>query len=364
MTSIALVLWVFLVVRVLIAVVNLLTRQWLLHGDVQGNFKVSVLIPARNEAHNIQYLLDGLLKQNYRFWEAIVYDDLSEDNTADIVLSYQKKDARIRLMQGTELPPGWLGKNYACHRLGNLAGGDYLLFLDADVRLEETLITDALAHMQKHRLELLSVFPQQIMLSTGEKVSVPIMNWALVSLLPLILTRVSANPALAAANGQHMLFRAATYKQLQVHAYFKQQAVEDISIARYMKQQKMRIHTLISNGQIKCRMYGGLNEAIDGFSKNVLAFFGNSVPAAILFMIATSLGIVAVYLAMGAIAAIAYLSASLLLRMLVAFVSKQNMLINVISAPIQQLVFCIMVIKAVYRRFKRKNKWKGRIISV
>lgn len=363
MTILAFAILGFLGVRLLVATVNLLTRQWLPTGNACSNAKVSVLIPARNEAHNIRHLLDGLLAQDYQSWEAIVYDDLSEDNTADIVLSHQQKDARIRLVRGTGLPPGWLGKNFACHQLAKHATGEYLLFIDADVRLGKTLINDAVAHFEKHELELLSIFPQQIMVSWGEKVSIPIMNWVLVSLLPLILTRISANPAFAAANGQHMLFKAATYRPMQFHERFKNHAVEDISIAKYMKHHKLRTHTLLSNGQIKCRMYGSLKEAIGGFSKNVLAFFGNSILLSILMLLITTLGIIPVYLALGTTATLAYLAASLLLRALVAFISKQNVLINTILAPVQQIVFCIMIIKAIYNRHTRKNTWKGRVIN-
>ncbi len=362
MTFLAFAIWVFMGTRLLIATVNLLTRQWLPGGNVTGNAKVSVLIPARNEAHNIQHLLEGLIKQNHQLWEAIVYDDQSEDGTADIVLSYQKKDARIRLVRGTALPQGWLGKNHACHQLAQHAKGEYLLFIDADVRLEKTLIHDAVAYFEKHKLELLSIFPQQIMVSRGEKVSVPIMNWVLVSLLPLILTRVSTMPAFAAANGQHMLFKKATYKQMQFHERFKKHAVEDIAIARYMKHQKLRIQTLLSNGQIQCRMYGGLKEAINGFSKNVLAFFGNSVPTSMIILMITTLGFIPVYLAFGLIATLAYLAASFLLRALVAFASRQSILDTIITAPVQQIVFCIMITKAIYKKYKRKNTWKGRII--
>ncbi len=363
MIHLAIAIWIFLVIRLLIAMVNIITRQWLQSHNASGSAKVSVLIPARNEAHNIRHLLDGLLSQDYELWEAIVYDDQSEDDTAHIVLSYQTRDARIRLVRGTELPPGWLGKNFACHQLAKHASGEYLLFIDADVRLESTLMHDAVAHFEKHKLELLSIFPQQIMVSWGEKVSVPIMNWVLVSLLPLILTRVSSNPAFAAANGQHMLFKKTTYRQMQLHERFKKHAVEDISIAKYLKHQKLRTHTLLSNGQIKCRMYGSLKEAIGGFSKNVLAFFGNSIPLSILMLLITSLGVIPVYLALGTTATLAYLAASLLLRALVAFISKQSVLINTILAPVLQIVFCFMIIKAIYNRHTRKNIWKGRIIN-
>ncbi len=358
----AMAIWVFLLARLLIALANLLMRQWLTAGQVITNVKVSILIPARNEAENIGKLLDGVISQNYCFWEALVYDDLSTDDTAAIVQSYQNKDKRIRLIENRELPPGWMGKNHACHRLALQAKGEVLLFLDADVQLEDDLLNDSLAHMQKTRLDLLSIFPQQIMKSIGERISVPIMNWVLVSLLPLILTRKSRWPSLAAANGQHMLFRAEVYRKHLFHEQFKHRAVEDIAIARHMKMNNLRIQTLLSNGQIKCRMYHSLAGALQGFSKNVLAFFGNNVLISITIMLVTTLGFVPILLSMGPVYLILYLIAVLMLRGIVALASKQSIWQNMVTAPIQQIVFVMMVVLAIYKRKIKRNTWKGRII--
>lgn len=357
-------IWVFLLVRLLIAVTNLLTRQWLRDGRSIQRAGVSILIPARNEAHNIGNLLQNIIDQDYSFLEVLVYDDLSTDDTASLVRSFHKKDKRIRLIQGKALPPAWLGKNYACHQLVLQAKGQYFLFLDADVRLEKSLLNNSLAHMQKSKLDLLSIFPQQLMKSVGEKVSVPVMNWVLLSLLPLVLTVKSHIPAFAAANGQHMLFRGSVYRKYMFHKQCKNKAVEDIAIARFMKQKKLRIHTILSNGQIKCRMYSSLNEALQGFSKNVLAFFGNNIPIAILIVLITTFGAIPVYLAFGRWVLLAYFAVALLIRLLTAFLSKQNIWQSVMAAPLQQLIFCVMVVLAIIKRIKRKNTWKGRVINI
>ena len=273
-------------------------------------------------------------------------------------------DDRIRLISGTDLPFGWLGKNHACHQLSKRASGDLFLFLDADVMLGPTLIGDAVAHVERHRLDLLSIFPQQVVKTWGEKISVPIMNWVLVSLLPLILTRSSRLPAFAAANGQHMLFKGVVYKQYFYHERFKNKAVEDIAIARYMKEQNLRIHTLLGNKQIKCRMYGGLQEALQGFSKNVLAFFGNNTLLALAIVVITGLGFIPVWVAMGPMAVLGYLLAALLLRLLVSIASKQPVIENLLTAPFQQIIFTFMVAKAIYNRSKKRNSWKGRTINI
>ncbi len=363
MLFLAMAIWVFLIVRLLIAAVNLLSRQWLRKTMAYGTSKISILIPARNEASNITQLLNSIICQDYPHWEALVYDDMSEDDTAKVVRSFQKHDSRIRLIKGKELPKGWLGKNHACHQLALQATGKYLLFLDADVALEQSLLNNSLAHLQKHRLDLLSIFPQQIMNSWGERFSVPAMNWVLVSLLPLVLTRKSRLPALAAANGQHMLFKGNVYRKYSFHKHFRDKAVEDIAIAKYMKQKALKIQTLLSGGQIKCRMYTSLKEALQGFSKNVLAFFGNNTAIAIIIMLVTTLGVFPVYLAMGLNITLLYLFCIILIRIIVAFASRQNVLFTIITAPVQQIVFCMMVIGAIHKRLKRKNVWKGRIIN-
>ncbi len=276
MVFLAVAIVAFTLLRLTIAASNLLMQQWLKTGHPEANAKISVLIPARNEEQNIEALLGSIIAQDYNHWEAIIYDDLSDDRTAEIVRNYVRKDPRIRLIHGKELPGGWLGKNHACHQLAHHAKGDCLLFVDADVLMHKTLLGDSLAHFQRHRLALLSIFPRQIMRSIGERLSVPLMNWILVSLLPLILTRTSSSPALAAANGQFMLFDAKTYKQNLFHQRFKDMAAEDIAIARQMKRNGLRIQTVLGRGQVQCRMYRSLNEAVQGFAKNVIAFFGSN----------------------------------------------------------------------------------------
>ena len=356
---------VFTMIRLLVAVFNMLTRQWLRPGTPgSGQPLVSVLIPARNEAHQIGRLLEDILAQEHPHWEAIVYNDLSEDDTETVVRHYMEKDQRIRLISGEALPPGWLGKNHGCHQLAAEARGKFLLFLDADVRLGKTALGDALAHREKFRLDLLSVFPRQRMKSFGEKISVPLMNWVLLSLLPLILTRKSSLPSLAAANGQFMLFDAAVYKRHFFHQQFRKKPAEDIAIAREMKKNRLRIHTILGGRQIECRMYPSLTEAMGGFSKNVIDYFGSSFAMAILFTLLTTFGFIPVYLAWGSVAAAGLLFMTLAIRGITAGVSRQQVIMNIWTAPLQQAIFASTVVLAIYRTIRKTNTWKGRSVNI
>lgn len=383
----AIVIAAFIGLRLLVAMFNLISRPWLQSDDsltdvaaepshennttkpgtLPDHQGVSVLIPARNEAMNIGNLLESLSllhpPSDPTICEVIVYDDMSEDSTAAIVNGWCAKDSRFKLLRGSTLPAGWLGKNHACHQLASEAKGQYLLFLDADVGVKKGLIRMALAHIKKHHLALLSIFPQQVMKSIGERITVPLMNWILVSFLPLVLTRASSWPSFAAANGQFMLFDATIYRRHQFHEAVKHHKVEDILIFRMMKQKGMKVQTLLSNGLIWCRMYSGFQDAVHGFSKNVFEFFGGSKVGGLAFALITSFGFIPVWMVWGYPGVLLYFAAALMLRLLVALSSRQSLLYTVILAPLQQLAFLVVISVALYNTFRKKTRWKGRLVD-
>jgi glycosyltransferase involved in cell wall biosynthesis len=361
MLVISYIILAFLVLRLLIALTNLITGRWLSSGQYSGSRFISILIPARNESENIGKLLDNIISQDYTNYEVIVYDDMSEDDTLDIVKGYSLKDRRIRYIGGRELPEGWLGKNYACHSLSLKARGSYFLFIDADVKIEKGLIGSSLRYFDKERLALLSIFPQQEMVTAGEKLTVPLMNWILVSMLPLILVEHSSRTSLSAANGQFMLFDAGIYRKHRWHENARSHKVEDIEIVKLIKREGYRVITLLSNGLIRCRMYKNLRGGIEGFSKNVIAFFGNSAFLTVLFTIITSFGIFVLIFTSYLYTAI-YLILSVMLRIVISIQSRQNVLTNILLIIPQQIAFVVVVLKALYNKSVKYGIWKGRQI--
>ncbi|MFA7081199.1 MAG: glycosyltransferase family 2 protein [Bacteroidales bacterium] len=323
---------------------------------------ISILIPARNEEDNIGSLLGNLVKTGDNIIEIIVFDDESKDKTAEIVEEYALKDKRIKLIKSEGLDKGWLGKNFACHKLSLIAKGDYLLFLDSDVRIKNSVIERSLAYVIRKKLDFLSIFPFQNMLSFGEKISIPNMNFILLSLLPLPLVSLSKFPSLAAANGQFMLFNNNTYKEILPHKLFKNSKAEDIEISRYYKKTSKRIHCLASVKDVSCRMYSSLPESIQGFSKNVNYFFGNSYILAIFFFIITTLGFIPIVLFQSIEIFIIYLIIIVLTRVFISLSSNQNVLENILYIIPQQIILGIIIYKSIFNKRKKQFKWKDRII--
>ena len=354
----------FAALRSLIAFINLISFHYLPRKiKVPLRDKISVLIPVRNEEKNLEVLLNDLSTFRHTELEILLYNDESTDSSVGIIKSYMKRDQRIRLSEGILLPDGWLGKNHACQQLAMKATGDYFLFLDADVRVKEGLVEKAVSYLKQKKLHLLSIFPKQIMVTRGEKISVPLMNWILLSLLPLFLIRISRNKSLAAANGQFMLFRKDTYLSIMPHQLFKCNAVEDIAILRHFKKLRLRSDTLLGNELIKCRMYHNLNEARQGFAKNLIHFFGNKRILAVFFGLITSFGLILVCLINGLTYGGMYLLMIIMTRILVAAASGQNILMNLIFIIPQQIIFMDILINSLIRQKKGSLIWKERTIA-
>jgi len=362
MTLIAWFILIFIILQMLVALTNFLIGSNLPETGKNYDDIVSVLIPVRNEENNIGNILEDLIKQDHNNIEIIVFNDQSEDRTAGIVREYSLSDKRITLIESEGLPEGWLGKNHACHRLSEKARGRYLLFLDADVHVGSRLIDNAIAFTNKHDTGLISIFPKQIIVSAGEKITVPNMNFILVSLLPLILVRKLRFPSLAAANGQFMLFRQDVYKKFLPHELMKNNMVEDIAIAREFKRKGIRIACLLGDDKISCRMYSGFSDAVSGFSKNVIAFFGGSFMTAFLFLTITSLGFLAVLFFLPPKYFYFYLLSYILTRVFVAAASRQNIFYNIVFILPLQLSLGIFIYRAFINKTFRKFTWKGRNI--
>ncbi|MDX9928680.1 MAG: glycosyltransferase family 2 protein [Bacteroidales bacterium] len=349
--------------RMSVALVNLLTRP---HPGSEGSGHgpmVSVLVPARNEEKNIGRLLDSLIAQKYEPLEIIVYNDASTDGTEKVLREYAAANANVRYINGSELPEGWLGKNRACHLLASEAKGDFFLFIDADVTAGSTIVSSAVRMMEEGELALFSVFPHQEMHTRGERVVVPIMNWILLSLLPMILVRRCRWSSFSAANGQFMMFRASVYQRYRFHEMVRMRLAEDIAIARLMKRERLRIQTLVSRGDISCRMYTGYADAINGFAKNVITMFGDSRMFILFFLIISIFGWLPVLVGVGWPGMAAYLLMVILINLSVAAASGQKIMDAFLFFPERMAAFVRIVFGAFAIRGRKSYEWKERRIT-
>lgn len=347
----------FTLLQWLTAILNYVFRVDYSHYATRQKELVTVIVPARNEEANIGNLLTDLAMQTYDKLEIIVANDDSSDRTAEIAGSY----TGVTLIDAGLKTDGWLGKNHACYKASKLARGKYMLFLDADVRLGSNAIASAIGYFQQSGIVFMSVFPQQLMHNKGVYRVVPLMNYILLSLLVLPLVRWTRFVSMSAANGQFMLFDRELYTALEPHKQFRNEKVEDIHISRYYKRNGYRIACVTGNEDIACLMYSTYEEAIEGFSKNVFAFFGNSVVAGLLFWFITLTGIFWM-LALPWYAWAVYIVAVGSTRWLISITSRQGIFTNIVMHYTQLITLGKLMFRALYHQRNKNYQWKGRSI--
>lgn len=241
-------------------------------GDAAA--RVSVLIPARDEERSIEACVRSLAAEQP--YELIVLDDGSSDRTSEIARS-----SGAKVIAGQPLPPGWRGKNWACAQLARAATGDLLLFCDADTVHAPQSVRAAAARMLDEKLDLLSLMPRQRCGTFLERLTIPLLDFFYLTFFPAFLLRISDDPRFAAANGQFLLFTRAAYESIGGHASIRSSVVDDLALARRVREARLRLAVADGHELVECRMYRSGAEVIAGFSKNLYAALGESTPRAI-----------------------------------------------------------------------------------
>ncbi len=232
---------------------------------------LSVLIPARNEERNVGECLRTILEQGSVVNEVLVYDDHSTDSTASIAAA--TGDPRVKLLAPAELPPGWYGKTFACARLAENATHRWLLFLDADVRLEPGACARMLSEIQARRLTFLSCWPRFEMLTWPERLMMPMLNFVVFSIFPGPLSLWRGDPSLGLAHGACMMMECDAYARVGGHAAVRAEIFEDTRMAQLWRKAGERGLCLDGSSVLRVRMYASLFEIRQGFTKNFYLAF-------------------------------------------------------------------------------------------
>ncbi len=241
---------------------------------------LSVCVPARNEADNIEACVRSVLDGTYTNCEVLVYDDQSTDATPDILARIAAEDARLRVVPTVPLPAGWAGKQHACWRMAQAARGEWMLFTDADVRFSPHMLERTLAHAHTLRAQgaevgLLSTFPKQITGSLGERLLVPMIFFILFSYLPMWRMRQTNDPSTSAACGQFLFVRRDAYDQSGGHEAFKASYHDGIKMPRAVRAAGFKSDLFDGQDLARVRMYRGFAQSWSGFAKNAFEGLGS-----------------------------------------------------------------------------------------
>lgn len=366
MTTLDLLSAILLAAMLAVALYNLRTAPRLEDaGEPVALPLVSVLVPARDEAENLRRTLPLLLASDYPRLEVLVLDDRSTDGTAEVAEEIGVRGgAPLRVLRGTDPPPGWLGKNWACHQLAAAAGGEVLVFCDADVEAAPAAVRRTVAALLGRGAGAVTAIPRQRLDGWVQAAVIPlIVQLPVAAMLPLRLVPVTRAPSLSMANGQWLAFTRATYDAVGGHAVVRGEVVEDVALGRRVKACGDPLVVCVAASLLAVRMYDGPAALREGFRKNLYPLLGGRrLPFAAGVAL---LSLAWLYPFVGALrgSSTALLALALLtaLRMASALLFRQGWR-TVVLHPLAALLAARLAVESWLEHERGRVSWKGRAV--
>ena len=322
------------------------------------NLGFSLLVPCRNEAENATDLVTSLRALNHPNYEVIFIDDNSTDSTGDLLRQAIASHPSMKVISAAQLPDGWKGKPWALSQGLTHATHDYIVTIDADVRLEPHALSAMDAVLQRTGSDFLSPYPRQEAITLSERLIQPLLQWTWMTTVPLRLAMQSSRTSLAVANGQFLLVKKSALISCGGFATIKSSVLDDIDLARALIHGGFRGGVCDGSTIASTRMYSSFREIRAGYGKSMSTGFGGVFGSlALVFVMAVS-GILPF---IGSIAGSPIATASLLMVIasrIVSAISSRSLLIDALLHPISAFLFIYLLIYS--NLFHSRITWKGR----
>ena len=231
---------------------------------------LSVIVPARDEAPDIERTVRSLAAQQYPGLEIICVDDRSADGTGEIMQALAAELPAVRALRVRELPPGWLGKNHACWLGAGRARGEDLLFTDGDVVFAPGALASAQACRRVLGVGHLTAFPH--MISTGVLERAFQAAFALAYVVRFRLWGLSRPGTRAYAGvGAFNLVDRREYLRVGGHRRLAMEVVDDVKLGLILRRGGVRQGCAVAGPLVAVRWQPGFRASLLGLQKNLFA---------------------------------------------------------------------------------------------
>ena len=265
--------------------------------DEEVKKAVTVLAPMRNEAENVPEFISALTAQmgvkNLNF---VIINDGSSDKTAELLTSVIGNDKRFTVIDSPVQLSGWLGKVSALQSGYETTNPEYIITLDADVRLEPHALMRAITQLERLKLDFISPYPRQIALTFTEKLIQPLLHWSWMSTVVLRLAEKFPRRSTAVANGQFFVVRKSALDKIGGFTSVSNQILDDIELARSLISAGFKGVVTEGSGLASTRMYGSFDEIRQGYGKSLWKAFGGPLGAIVAVSFIFITGILPVFL--------------------------------------------------------------------
>ena len=229
--------------------------------------RVSIIMAARDEVHDIAEAVDSRLADDYPNLQVILVDDRSTDGTGEAALEAAGGDPRFSVVRVDDLPDGWLGKVHAMQAGLAEADGEWLLFSDGDVLVKPGLLRQAIGFCEHQNIGLLALVPA---FRAGsflvDGVWVVFMRGLIVMADPAKIRDPNSKIALGA--GAFNLVRRGAYEATPGFEHLRLETGDDVALASMVKRAGHSIRLVDGSMYAQVAIYRSIPGLLKGIEKN------------------------------------------------------------------------------------------------
>jgi cellulose synthase/poly-beta-1,6-N-acetylglucosamine synthase-like glycosyltransferase len=324
------------------------------------NLSFSILVPCRNEAENVSELVATLGGLDHPRYEVIFIDDNSTDGTGELLSQAIRNYSFMKALTASSLPAGWMGKPWALSQGLSHATHEYIVTVDADVRLAPDALSAMDSVLQRTRSDFLSPYPSQSAVTMSERLVQPLLQWTWMTTVPLRLAMRSSRPSLAVANGQFLIVKKSALIAVGGFTAIQSSVLDDIDLARALIRGGFSGGVCDGSKIASTRMYSSFSEIRAGYGKSMSTGFGGIFGSLALALVMAISGLLPfIYSFFGSTMATAALLLVVTSRV-VSSISSRSLIIDSLLHPISTIIFIYLLIYSNF--FHSKIMWKGRSI--
>lgn len=346
-------------------------------NQIRSFQKVSIIVPARNEAKYIKKCIDSLLKQSYPNFEIILVNDSSSDNTLNILKDYEKINSNIITLDIKTRPDGWIGKNWACYNGYLKSSGDLLLFTDADSYHSISSLEMSVSFLNSNDLQALTIVPKLLSNDIFTRFTLPILTTFLYTQYSPLKVN-NPNSKLGYFFGSYYIITKKTYEVVGTHRAVKNEIIEDGALGKKVKEGKYSMKMIRGESVVNAHWARNRHELIDAIDRLVIPLSkGNSIKTlmltiALFFLILSPFVLLTCFLGLSLlkfdkllfmVSEICLLIITLII--LTSTIQTKNTLginwLHSLGAPIGGFIIVFGFIKGIIKAFNNGTvNWRGR----
>lgn len=318
----------------------------------------SLLVPCRNEEENVFALVESLAALDHPRYEVIFINDNSTDNTRELLVEAAKSLPGMLVIDAEPLPQGWLGKPWALSQGLIQAKSDFIVTVDADVRLSRDALSAMDAVLTRTQADFLSPYPAQIALTLSERLIQPLLQWTWMTTVPLRLAMKSSRPSLAVANGQFFFIKRSALVTSGSFESIRSSVLDDIDLARVLVRNGFHGGVCDGSSIASTRMYSNFREIRNGYGKSLSQGFGGVIGSLVIALLMIISGLIPFIFSFTGSTTAAIALLLVITSRMVSALSSRSLLIDALLHPISSILFVYLLIYS--NLFRKKIKWKGR----